>query len=214
MPSGRVRREIADASKGPMKGFKANGNLVRSCWYGVRMRLSPVLPVSLAVAAVALSASQGKTVVEPDKRGNQGIVAFPLFALKASDRIISSNNHYSHESHSSHVSGGHSSHVSHFSSGPSSPPPAPSTTAPVPPVGSPTVIPAQSGAGSSGSPVPSGSVPASSGSSASPSGSFSPEPTGNTSDHGDPTGVIIAVIVLSVGGGVTYTVYRRKQRPG
>ncbi|SRR5271166_3138907 len=194
-----------------MKGFKANGNLVRSCWYGVRMRLSPVLPVSLAVAAVALSASQGNTVVEPDKRGNQGVVAFPLFALKASDRLISSNNHYSHESHSSHVSGGHSSH---FSSGPSSPPPAPSTTAPAPAVGSPTVIPAQSGAGSSGSPVPSGSAPIPSGSGGSPSGSFSPEPTGNTSGNGDPTGVIIAVIVLSLGGGVTYTVYRRKQRPG
>ena len=73
------------------------------------MRRSPILPVSLAVAAVALSASQGHTVAEPDKRSNHEVVAFPLFALKASDRTISSNNHVSHESHSSHVSGGHSS---------------------------------------------------------------------------------------------------------
>ena len=181
------------------------------CWYGVRMRLSPILPVSLAVAAVALSASHGSTVVEPDKRGNQGVVAFPLFALKASDRIISSNNHYSHESHSSHyshVSGGHSSHVSHFSSAPSSPPPAPVTTTPAPAVGSPTVT---SAAPASGSPAPSGSVPAPSGSGGSPISSFSPSPTGNTSSGGDAAPAVIAVLVVTAAGGLTYTVYRSRR---
>lgn len=196
---------------GDEPGVFLHGNPVHLCWYGVRMRLSPILPVSLAVAAVAVSASQGNTVVEPDKRAHQGVVAFPLFALKSSDRIISSNNHYSHESHSSHyshVSGGHSSH---FSSAPSSP--APVTTAPAPAVGSPTAIPAGSGAGSSGSPVPSGSVPAPSGSggSGSPISSFSPSPAGNTSSGGDAAPAVLAVIVVAVGGGVTYTVYRRRR---
>jgi hypothetical protein len=191
-------------------------------WYAVPMRLSPILPVSLAVAAVALSASQGNTVVEPDKRSNQGIVAFPLFALKASDRILSSNNHYSHESHSSHsshVSSGHSSHdshSSHFSSIPSSPAPAPvpSTTAPAQIVGSPTATPAQSGT------VTAAPVPAGSGSGAPPSGavpsgslySFSPQPTGNTSGGGDSAVGVLGVLVVTVGG-VTYVVYRRNRRP-
>jgi hypothetical protein len=192
---------------GKYEAFSIHGNPVHLCWYGVRMRLSPILPVSLAVAAVAVSASQGNTVVEPDKRANHGVVAFPLFALKSSDRTISSNNHYSHESHSSHyshVSGGHSSH---FSSAPSSPPPAPVTTAPAPAVGSPTVIPA----GSSGSPVPSGSGPAPSGSGGSPISSFSPSPTGNTSSGGDAAPAVLAVLVVTVAGGVTYTVYRNRR---
>ena len=183
-------------------------------WYAVHMRLSPILPVSLAVAAVALSASQGNTVVEPDKRGNQ-VVAFPLFALKASDRILSSNNHLSHESHSSHVSSGHSSHeshASHFSSIPSSPAPAPNTTAPPQIVGSPTATPPQSGTATA---VP---IPAGSGSGAPPSGavpsgslySFQPQPTGNTSGGGDSAVAVLGVLVVTVGG-VTYVVYRRRR---
>jgi hypothetical protein len=185
----------------------------------VPMRLSPILPVSLAVAAVALSASQGNTVVEPGKRDNQGVVAFPLFALKASDRILSSNNHYSHESHSSHVSGGHSSHESHsshFSSIPSSsaPAPVPSTTAPAQIVGSATATPSQSGTATV-APVPAGS-----GSGAPPSGavpsdslySFSPQPTGNTSGGGDSAVGVLGVLVVTVSG-VTYIIYRRNRRP-
>lgn len=180
------------------------------------MRLSPILPVSLAVAAVALSASQGNTVVEPDKRGNQGVVAFPLFALKASDRILSSNNHYSHESHSSHVSGGHSSHESHFSSIPSSsaPAPVPSTTAPAQIVGSPTAAPSQSGTATA-APVPAGSGSGAPPSGAVPSGSlysFSPQPTGNTSGGGDSAVGVLGVLVVTVGG-VTYIIYRRNRRP-
>lgn len=106
MPGG----DVADARR--MRHFRVCGNLVRLCWYVARMRLSPILPVGLAVAAVALSASLGNTVAEPDKRGNHEVVAFPLFALKSSDRILSSNNHYSHESHSSHES--HFSHQCHL----------------------------------------------------------------------------------------------------
>jgi hypothetical protein len=192
------------------------------------MRLSPILPVSLAVAAVALSASQGNTVVEPDKRSNQGVVAFPLFALKASDRILSSNNHYSHESHSSHVSGGHSSHESHsshLSSIPSSPAPAPvptttapapvpTTTAPAQIVGSPTATLSQSGIVTA-APVPAGSGSGGPPSGAVPSGSlysFSPQPTGNTSGGGDAAVGVLGVLVVTVGG-VTYVVYRRNRRP-
>jgi hypothetical protein len=212
MPNGGLPREIAEVRE--VRGVFNSRNPMHLCWYGVRMRLSPILPVSLAVAAVALSASQGHTVVEPDKRANHGVVAFPLFALKASDRIISSNNHYSHESHSSHsshVSGGHSSHVSHFSSAPSSPPAAPITTASAPVAGSPTVTSAPPASGSSAAPVPSGSVPAPSGSGGSPISSFSPSPTGNDSSGGDAAPAVLAVLVVTVAGGVTYTVYRRRR---
>jgi hypothetical protein len=184
------------------------------------MRLSPILPVGLAVAAVALSASQGNTVAEPSKRSNHEVVAFPLFALKASDRILSSNNHYSHESHESHFSS-HFSHDSHFSSVSSSsaPAPAPATTAPAPVVGSPTITPSSSTPSSSGSgsaaPVPVGSGSGPPGSGAVPSGSdysSSPQPTGNTSDGSEPAAATLGVLVVTVGG-LSYIVYRRKRRP-
>ena len=173
------------------------------------MRLSPILPVGLAVAAVALSASQGNTVAEPDKRGNHEVVAFPLFALKSSDRILSSNNHYSHESHESHYS-----HESHFSSVFSSPSPAPITTAPAPVVGSPAAGPSPSGSGSA-VPVPAGSGSGPPGSGAVPSGSFyslGPQPTGDTSGGGAAEAAGLGVLVVAVGG-VTYVVYRRNRRP-
>jgi hypothetical protein len=192
------------------------------------MRLSPILPVGLAVAAVAMSASQGNTLAEPDKRSNHAVVAFPLFALKASDRLVASNNHYSHESHSSHSShisggGGHSNHVSHsshFSSSPSSPAPQPipSTTTPVQISGS--SAPSRSGgspaapAGSATAvPAPSGSALLSSGGAPSPVGSFSSEPTGDTSGGGDAAAGVLGVLVVTVGG-VSYYVYRRNRRQG
>jgi hypothetical protein len=191
---------------GRLRHFRVCRNLVRFCWYVARMRLSPILPVGLAVAAVALSASAGNIVAEPDKRGNHEVVAFPLFALKSGDRLLSSNNHYSHESHESHYS-----HDSHFSSVFSSSAPAPVTTAPAPVVGSPS---SPSGSGSA-APVPAGSGSGLPGSGAVPSGSsdsFGPQqPTGDDSgDGGAVAGVIVLVVAV---GGVTYVVYRRNRRP-
>jgi hypothetical protein len=202
--------DVADARR--MRHFRVCGNLVRFCWYVARMRLSPILPVGLAVAAVALSASLGNTVAEPDKRGNHEVVAFPLFALKSSDRILSSNNHYSHESHSSHES--HFSHDSHFSSVSSSPAPAPVTAAPAPVAGSPTATPSPSGSGSA-VPAPAGSGSGLPGSGPVPSGSFgSLGPQQQTGDDSGSGGAVAGVIVLVVAaGGVTYVVYRRNRRP-
>lgn len=192
------------------------------------MRLSPILPVSLAVAAVAVSASLGNAAAEPDKRSSHGVVAFPLFALKASDRLVASNDHYSHESHSSHSShisggGGHSSHVSHsshFSSSPSSPTPepVPSTTTPVQVGGSSAPSPsggspAAPAVSATAVPAPSGSGPAPSGIAPSPVGSFSSEPTGDDSGGSDPAVGVLGVFAVTIGG-VSYFVYRRNRRQG
>jgi hypothetical protein len=119
------------------------------------MKRPPILPLGAAVAAVALTASPGIAAASPpDKRGDNGLVAFPLLALRSGGGHAVVNSHYSHYSHSSHsshsshyshYSGSHNSHASHyshsshFSSSPGSPTPTPtpsatsSTAAPPPP---------------------------------------------------------------------------------
>src|SRR5579862_7412271 len=102
-------------------------------------RLS-ILPMSAAVAAVALAATPGLAAARPPERRDHGAaVSFPLLALPAKDGGASPAAHYSHSSHeshashsshSSHISGAHnshashSSHTSHFSSSPASPAPS------------------------------------------------------------------------------------------
>lgn len=111
------------------------------------MKRPPILPLSAAVAAVALTASPGIAAASPpEKRGDSGLVSFPLLALRSGGGHAVVNSHYSHYSHSSHSShsshyshysgshNSHASHSSHFSSSPGSPSPSPtpSTTSSTP----------------------------------------------------------------------------------
>src|ERR1700729_597436 len=96
------------------------------------MKRSPILPVGAAVAAVALGASPGLVAARPvDKRDQNGVISFPLLALRVADHAEKPSGHFSHSSHVSHSShyssshNSHASHASHFSSVPPSPSPSP-----------------------------------------------------------------------------------------
>ncbi len=183
----------------------------------------PILPISAAVASVALAATPGLAAAKPLEGRDHGVaVSFPLLALPAKGGGPAPAAHYSHsshESHSSHYSGSHnshashSSHTSHFSSSPVSPSPTPAptqiTASPQP--SSPTAT--------TSAPVRASSKPGlRSHKSASPSGvprspiaTFSPRPAGN--DNGDGPGGDVAIGVVVIAGVTVYIIHRRRRRP-
>lgn len=186
----------------------------------------PILPVSAAVAAVALGASPGLVAVNPaGKHKENEAITFPLLALASSNSTARPSGHVSHSSHSSHVShyssshsshGSHYSHHSHYSSSPSLPPPSPT---PAVTQSSPTQAQSPRPPGKkkhharnpgstrtpSHSPTPS---PSQSSPSAVPS--ISPSPVSSDSSAGGAIAdVVVALLVI---GGVTVYVVRRKNR--
>jgi hypothetical protein len=182
------------------------------------MGRSPILPVGAALAAVTLSASPALAAANPAEKRNNGVVAFPLMALRASDSTPLPSSHYSHSSHSSHYSGSHSSHASHYSSSPYSPPPSPAptvtTVTPTPtPTASPTPTPTRTTAKTSGKTKKrrhsSSASPSPTGTSTSPPARINPKPVSNDSSDDSIGEVVIAVVVIS---GVTLFIYQRKRR--
>jgi hypothetical protein len=188
----------------------------------------PILPVSAAVAAVALAATPGlATARPPERREHTAAVSFPLLALPSKNGSVTPAAHYSHsshESHSSHIShisgahnshASHSSHTSHFSSSPVSPTPTPTpsqtTASPQPSspnatTSSPAHRPAKPGLRSHKSASPS-SVPSS------PIATISPRLTGNHNSNDPGTGADIAVGILTLAGVTVYIIYRRRKQP-
>jgi hypothetical protein len=184
----------------------------------------PILPVSAAVAAVALAATPGLATAKlPERRDHGAAVSFPLLALPAKGSAATPAAHYSHSSHESHSShyshysgthnshashSSHSSHTSHFSGSPVSPTPAPSQTTASPQPSSATASPSAHAPSKPGlrhhkSASPS-SIPRS------PVATFSPKPTGN--DNSGDTGAGIAVGVVALAGMTVFIIYSRRRR--
>lgn len=202
------------------------------------MKRPSILPVSAAVAAVALSASPAVVAASPaGRRDLNGPVAFPLLALRADTSPAAQGGHVSHSSHSSHISGGgsHSSHISHAShfSSTAPPPPAPSpspspTPTPTPVTDSPQPVTTNQAArkrkkrhhrrhhhATVAAPPSAPASPTAASSATGPSAAFTSRPASSTSpaDSGGQVATDVSLAVV-VAGGVTFWIYRRKKRSG
>lgn len=207
-----------------------------------RMGRLPILPVSAAVAAVALASTPGLAAAKLSERRDHGAaVSFPLLALPAKSSAATPAAHYSHSSHESHSShyshysgthnshashSSHSSHTSHFSGSPVStaptPTPTPSQTTATPQPSSPAASSRGHGHGH-GHRHGHGPLKASlrhhrsaspSSVPTSPVGTISPRLTGNHQNNTDSGGADTAVGVVVLAAGITvYIIYRRRKQP-
>jgi len=179
---------------------------------------SPILPLAVAVTAVALGASPAVAApLSPGKHDEIKVVAFPLFAVKGQNSADLGYHvsHSSHDSHESHVSGGgyHSSHSSHDSHSSSVPAPvtsagsAPAAPAPVQPAPASSQSLGSPAGGSSGSPAAAPSQSALVGSPPAP-GSGSPA---TSSGGGGCAFVVIAPFSAAASGIKRLTRWRRSR---